>query len=89
VEEQRKEFESYEYRLTPAGRMQFEAATGHDDEVAAKMLENWAVHHEAPPVVRTMDAHDLANVEQTTVPDEPLVPDSPAEIMARPGAWSS
>lgn len=80
------EFESYEYNITPTGRYQFEAVTGHDDFVSAKMLQNWGVVHEGPPNVIMLDTQA---VEER--PAETKVvhrPDRRKAIMDRPGAWS-
>lgn len=84
TEQERDEFESYEYEITKNGRYQFEAASGHDDKVAAKLLQNWGVVHEAPPGISVVD------VNQDDEDDEPelIHPDSPSEIMERPEAWT-
>lgn len=43
----RKELESYEYKMTEAGRVQFSAPTGfHDDAVIALALANWGADKE-------------------------------------------
>jgi phage FluMu gp28-like protein len=87
LDEQVSEFESYEYNITPAGRYKFEAASGHDDEVSAKMLEHWGLVHEGPP--------DSKVVTEEPVPQErgieavELPADSPSDIMARSEAWTS
>lgn len=99
IEAQRDEFEHYEYEITPNGRYKFSAPEGeHDDKVSAKLLEHWAVVHEAPPGVRVFDPNtdvDLheAEDEELMPPDESeaaeeVIPDSPADIMARAEAWS-
>lgn len=85
LEEQRTEFESYEYRITDAGRYKFEAAGGHDDEVSAKLLENWGVVHEAPPDVKIAEADEPTEAQV----EEEIVADSTADIMGRAEAWSS
>lgn len=90
IEDQREEFESFEYRIAPSGRMQFEAATGHDDEVAAKMLEDWGAEHEAPPGVRVLTREpepDPSEMPARAGDSQTVAPDSTAEIMSRPGAW--
>jgi hypothetical protein len=84
-DEMADEFEAYEYAISDAGRMKFEAAEGHDDKVSAKMLENWAVVHEGPPSVRVEDAEDGEAEEATRF--DALVPDDPADIMERPEVW--
>lgn len=86
------EFESYEYNITDSGRYQFEAAEGHDDKVAAKLLENWAVVHEAPPGVRVGESSPVrAPREKSPAAEEYEVEhveaDSPADIMDRAEAW--
>jgi phage FluMu gp28-like protein len=95
TEEERKEFEHYEYEITKNGRYTFSAPPGqHDDMVAAKMLQNWGVVHEAPPGVQVMnpadpDPEDLVWDE----PEEPegqvttVTPDSTRSIALRPDAW--
>lgn len=84
------EFESYEYNFTPSGRMQFEAADGHDDKVSAKMLENWGCVHEAPPGVKVHQGErpepKALHHEDYTTPDA-IRPDSVDDIMNRPEAW--
>jgi hypothetical protein len=52
IEDMRDEFEAYEYNITPQGRYKFEAATGHDDKVSAKLIENWIAVHEGAPGIR-------------------------------------
>jgi hypothetical protein len=89
----REEFESYEFTLTQNGRYQFEAATGHDDMVAAKMLAHWGRVHEGGQGVEIVtierdDPSDEARLrEAILVRNEPAIADSPADIMSRPGAW--
>lgn len=88
-----EEFESYEFTLTPSGRYQFEAASGHDDTVAAKMLAHWGRIHEGGASVNIVaierddvsaEAH-LRDVIMSAVPAP--APDSIRDIMGRPGAW--
>lgn len=93
LEEQRSEFESYEYEISDAGNYTFQAGVGHDDEVSAKLLQHWVLTHEgAPDVVEVswagIEGYDDEDDEEPKGPPEPLVPDTPAEIMARPEAWS-
>jgi phage FluMu gp28-like protein len=89
----REEFESYEFTLTSSGRYQFEAATGHDDMVAAKMLAHWGRIHEGGAGIEIVsverdDPNAEANLrEAILVRSEPAVADSIADIMARPEAW--
>lgn len=88
------EFESYEYQITDTGRWKFEAAVGHDDEVSAKLLENWAVVHEAPAgieAVRVQRRPPRPRAKRITDPayaTRLLGADAPEEIAARPEAWS-
>jgi hypothetical protein len=88
IEEQRPEFETYEYSITPAGRYKFEAATGHDDEVSAKLLEHWGMVHEGPPSILTFKMRDEAVIEDPEPEVEVVRPDSVGDVMSRPEAWS-
>lgn len=82
LEDQRGEFEAYEYEITAAGRYVFEAARGHDDEVSAKLLEHWGVAHEGPP-----DVHEVeVAVEEDGVVGE-ITPDEADDIMLREEVW--
>jgi len=89
TEDERDEFESYEYNITPAGRYKFEAAVGHDDKVSAKLMQNWGVVHEGAPGIHvyTQDAEP----QEAALPSETVVqklqPDPPSSIMANPAAW--
>lgn len=83
------EFESYEYTVTSAGRYKFEAATGHDDEVSAKLLEHWGHIHHGAPTMHMIDGQTIADVEPTEGYTElDVTPDQPSEIMARPEVWA-
>jgi hypothetical protein len=53
-EHQVREFESYAYSITEAGRWKFEAASGHDDEVSAMLLAHWGVVNEGVPDVHML-----------------------------------
>lgn len=86
--EQVREFESYEMSMTEAGRLKFEAATGHDDEISAKLLEHWGLYHEAPPAVHNFEVEEAAVVDAIPTGDSTIKQDSIAEIMARADAWS-
>lgn len=93
LEDMLDEFESYEYQITDTGRWQFEAATGHDDKVSAKLLENWAVVHEAPAGVRSVRVSTKPPRRPKRITDsgyatKPLSADAPGEIAGRPEAWS-
>ena len=50
LEQQRPEFETYEYEITDAGNYKFQAALGHDDEVSAKLLEHWELSQGASDI---------------------------------------
>lgn len=86
------EFESYEYEITEGGRYKFEAAEGHDDKVSAKLLENWAVVHDAPVDVDAFEGPPRRPTPKVlhdeSYAPEPVVPDSQADIMHRESAWS-
>lgn len=84
TEEERSEFESYEYNITDKGRYQFEAATGHDDYVSAKMLQNWGVVHEVGAGVQTVDTREDRPSETVTT----VVPDDRDDLMANPAVWN-
>lgn len=90
IEEQRPEFESYEYSITPAGRYKFEAATGHDDEVSAALLRHWGMVHEGPPTITTFAMHGEGNddAEDEVPVAEVVVADSAQDIMNRADAWN-
>jgi len=93
LSDMREEFESYEFTLTSSGRYQFEAATGHDDMVAAKMLSHWGRIHEGGQGVEIVaierdDPNAEARLrEAILIRTRPAVPDSPADIIQRPEAW--
>jgi hypothetical protein len=55
-QEQLREFESYAYHITEAGRWKFEADSGHDDEVSAMLLAHWGVVNEGVPDIRMITA---------------------------------
>lgn len=92
IEEQRPEFESYEYSITPNGNYKFEAATGHDDEVSAKLLSHWTLVHEGPPSIDVFNpaaeraAEEAAKEQQIVI--EEIAADSAADIMAR-DVWNT
>lgn len=90
------EFESYEFSLTPSGKYQFEAATGHDDMVSAKMLEHWGLVHEGGQGIEVLDVNregpvseEAGWVERMVRQDVIPKADSPLDIMRRPEVWSS
>lgn len=83
LEEQVPEFETYEYEITDSGNFRFEAATGHDDEVAAKLLEHWGIVHEGPPDMQLISTDEPEEARQETV-----TPDSRQSLMDNPAAWN-
>ena len=85
LEQQRPEFETYEYEITDAGNYKFQAALGHDDEVSAKLLEHWELSQGASDI-RTFDEvpEEDGEVEEVTI-----TRDSPIEMMERPEVWSA
>lgn len=91
----KEEFSSYEFTLTPNGHYRFEAATGHDDMVSAKMLAHWGRIHEGGAGIEivTVERDDLSaesRLRETILfPTRPQAPDSVHEIMNRPEAWSN
>jgi hypothetical protein len=52
--DQLREFESYSYNITDAGRWKFEAASGHDDEVSAALLAHWGIVNEGVPDIKLL-----------------------------------
>lgn len=93
IPEMIEEFEHYEYAISErTGRYTFEGSIGHDDMVSAKLLEMWGVVHEAPPDVRVwnpLDDYNEAELAAQAIATELQEPDSVADIMNRPEAWSS
>lgn len=93
LDDMREEFESYEFTLTKSGRYQFEAATGHDDMVAAKMLAHWGRVHEGGGNLQIVaidrdDPAAEARLRETILdPLRRAAPDSARDIMGRPEAW--
>lgn len=59
--EQLREFESYSYEITDAGRWKFEAASGHDDEVSAALLAHWGIVNEGVPDVHMLTAGSIGD----------------------------
>jgi phage FluMu gp28-like protein len=91
LEEQEAEFGSYEYEITDSGRYKFEAATGHDDEVAAKLLSNWlAVEEGQAPDIKVAEISEReAEPQEAEVQQEIIRPDNARQIMQRADAWNS
>ena len=88
IEDERDEFEAYEYNITPAGRYKFEASVGHDDKVSASLLANWGVVQEGAPGIQTFAPEiDREVVKTPASTARPVRPDSPASIMQNPAAW--
>jgi Terminase large subunit, T4likevirus-type, N-terminal len=93
IEEQRPEFESYEYSVTDGGKYKFEAATGHDDEVSAALLRHWGMIHEGPPSIETFSpAAERAAAEAAmtqALQTQSVVPDAVQDIMSRTEVWNT
>lgn len=91
LQDQLPEFEGYEFSMTPAGKYKFEAASGHDDEVSAKLLEHWGMRHMGPPSVHEIEAEPTVKEDPIFVPNEEegVPPDSAGSIMNRPEVWVS
>lgn len=93
LSDMREEFESFEFTLTSSGRYQFEAASGHDDMVAAKMLAHWGRVHEGGQGVeivaieRDDPALEAALREAILIPTRPAIADPIGDIINRPEAW--
>ena len=89
LEQQREEFDSYEYEITPAGRYKFEASSGHDDEVSAKLIQHWVAKHEAEQRMSLYDVTpaDLEVEQKAESRPEPVIADSVSEMMARDDIW--
>lgn len=86
LEEQLTEFESYEYSVSDAGNYKFEAASGHDDEVSAKLMEHWVSVFEGPPSITTITAGEGdEEIDQET--ETLVVADRPVDIMNRDEVW--
>lgn len=88
-DEQLREFESYAYEITEAGRWKFEAASGHDDEVSAMLLAHWGIVNEGVPDIKLLtssgvgdDGYDIEGTvaEEMIDADETLVDDGHAQI---------
>lgn len=95
LSDMREEFESYEFTLTASGRYQFEASTGHDDMVSAKMLAHWGRVHEGEQGIEIVgidrdDPTAEARLrEAILIPSRPAVADPIGDIINRPEAWDS
>lgn len=87
LEEQESEFASYEFYMTDSGRYKFEAATGHDDEVSAKLLEHWGLYHEGPPDISMLDVSE-ADREDAVPEADTLIPDPIQEMLERESIWN-
>lgn len=74
--DQVREFESYAYSITDAGRWKFEAQSGHDDEVSAMLLAHWGVVNEGVPNMTMITA---APSPQDSDFDDPWLDDSERE----------
>lgn len=94
LEAQVPEFEAYEYKITPSGNFQYEAAGGaHDDEVAAKMIENWIITQkgggaQSSELYDDPEAEEEASIEDgVVVTTEHEAADTPGAMMARDEVW--
>lgn len=65
--DQLREFESYAYSITDAGRWKFEAASGHDDEVSAALLAHWGIVNEGVPDIQMLTV-GIGDAEDTSDP---------------------
>lgn len=82
------EFETYEMNITPNGKMVFEASSGHDDEVSAKVLEHHGLIQVGVPTINVGSVEPEEGLEDQKVPTlDDIFPDSPQDIMSRAGAW--
>ena len=74
LEQRVNEFEDYQMNLSPAGRMQYSAPEGeNDDVVAAKMLQHWGLVAEGVPEVMVLS---VDGTEAGLAPsDDPLEDD--------------
>lgn len=87
LEEQRAEFEAFEYHITDKGTMTFSAPEGqHDDEVAATMIEHWVRRHSGPSRVTVSD---IAEAELEAEVVTTIRPDPKTDLMWRDDAWTS
>jgi hypothetical protein len=93
LSDMQEEFSSYEFTLTPNGHYKFEAATGHDDMVSAKMLAHWGRVQEGGQSIeivaidRDNDDAEGRLHESILLPARPQSPDGSADIIRRPEAW--
>ena len=67
IQEQVNEFQSYTYTMSETtGRFKYAAPDGgHDDEVAAKLLEHWGMIHYGAPNMRTLDDVGFASPQRS------------------------
>lgn len=98
LEEQVREFEDYEYRITPAGNFIYSAPEGgHDDEVAAKLNQHWVLVHDTlefgiremniGPQNRDVDAEREASTE-AQVEGVVRAPRPEEDLLNDPSVWS-
>ena len=90
LQDQIKEFEHYEYKITPAGNYKFESSVGHDDEVSAKLIENWMQHQVGDGTFKVVKAGEAA-VKDTGTPEIKRVgePDPVSDRLNNEAAWGS
>jgi hypothetical protein len=80
LEDEIGEFEQYQLSITPGGRVTYSAPSGeHDDAVAAKMLQHWALVNEGVPDATIIDGVDtsgsIRGAELGGHPDDDEMPD--------------
>lgn len=101
-EAQVKEFQSYSYQITDAGRWKFEASIGHDDEVSAMLMAHWGVVNEGVPNVHLLTAGGSAlaatseddsdpwleeDIVDGEVVEETFTPPTQHELLVRGWNW--
>jgi hypothetical protein len=92
LEEQRHEFDSYNYTITAAGKFTYSAPTGrHDDEVSAKLLEHWGLVHFGSPNVRLMNTEGGTAPDEQDTSEQEIVLKRPSrkDLLNKEGVWDS
>lgn len=90
LKDQVSEFEHYEYQITPSGNYKFESSVGHDDEVSAKLIENWLHHQVGDGEFRVVPAGmGEAAIKETGIPEVKRVgePDPVLDRINNEAAW--
>lgn len=86
--EQIKEFEDYEYEITPKGNILYHGPEGgHDDEVAAKLLEHWVLTHESHSEADVSSFETSEPVEESQTVEE-IVPRDTQDLINDPAVWT-